>query len=88
MKLLPIANKTKLVKLLRARGYDVPSIYDAFFDRDRRIGYFYLQWYDKGGARHSAHYFFALGMPTLRVDTEYTDLSMAEVIQFGLVAKK
>ena len=86
--ILPRATKTSLVKLLRARGYDVPSIQAASFDQDRRIGYFFLHWYDKGGVRHYAHYFSALGMPMLLVDTEYTDLSMAEVIRFGLYREK
>lgn len=86
--ILPRATKTSLVKLLRARGYDVPSIQAASFDQDRRIGYFFLHWDDKDGSRHYAHYFSALGMPMLLVDTEYTDLSIAEVIRFGLYKEK
>lgn len=34
-KILPRATKSSMVKLLRAKGYDVPSLYQATFERVR-----------------------------------------------------
>lgn len=84
--LLPTANKTKMVKLLRAKGYDVPSIYQAVFERHGHA--FWLSWRDKRNFSHSAYYSGAGGRPVLQVDKTWLDLTMAEVIQFGLVEDK
>ena len=87
MTLLPTANKTKLVKLLRAKGYDVPSGRDARFGRlgRGRIRTYVLEWVDGEKRRRLAFYSGCGGRPYLSVGKEWTWLTMAEVIQFGLV---
>ena len=85
-KILPKATKSSLVKLIRAKGYDVPSIYQAIFERHGRS--FWLRWVDKGRVPHSAYYTGAGGRPVLQVDKKWIDLTMAEVIQLGPYAEK
>ena len=85
-KILPKATKSSLVKLIRAKGYDVPSLYQATFERVRHT--FWLRWRDKAGVPHSAYYTGAGGRPVLQVDKTWIDLTMAEVIQFGLYEEK
>ncbi len=84
--ILPKATKTGLVKLIRVRGYEVPSIYQAVFERHGRA--FWLHWRDKENIPHMAYYSAAAGRPVLQVDKELLDLTMAEVIQFGLYEEK
>lgn len=90
MTLLPTANKTKLVKLLRAKDYDVPSGRQARFDRQGRgnARTFVLEWTDSEQRRRLAFYFGCAGRPYLSVGKEWTWLTMAEVIQFGLVKEQ
>ena len=90
MTLLPTANKTKLVKLLRAKGYDVPSGRDAFFARQGRgkARTYVLQWMDSKKQMRLAFYSGCAGRPYLSVGKEWTWLTMAEVIHFGLVEEK
>ncbi len=85
MPIYPTANKTKMVKLLRYKGHKIPSIYQAGFSRHRRS--FWLNWIS-GGARHSAYYSAVGGRPALLVDNEWTDLTMAEVLRFGMAEEK
>ena len=85
-KVLPKATKSSMVKLIRSKGYDVPSIYQATFERARYT--FWLRWVDKQKVPHSAYYTGAGGRPVLQVDKTWIDLSMAEVIQFGLYKEK
>ena len=85
-RILPNATKSSLVKLVRAKGYDVPSLYQSVFERHGRA--FWLRWVDKGKASHSAYYTGAGGRPVLQVDKTWIDLTMAEVIQFGLYEEK
>lgn len=84
--LLPKANKTNLIKLIRAKGYIIPSIYQANFAKCGRA--FWLRWRDADNALHSAYYSAAAGRPVLQVDKEWHDLTMAEVRHFGLVEEK
>lgn len=86
--LRPKANKTSLVKLVRSKGYDVPSMRQAGFMGDGRIRAYWLNWTDAQGARHSAYYTGVGGRPCLLVDKTWFDLTMAEVIHFGLVEQK
>lgn len=83
--ILPRATKTKLVKLLRAKGYDVPSIRQVVFDRQHLV--FVLYWKNKEEIPHWAYY-ACTGVPTLQVDRAWIELTMAEVIQFGLYKEK
>ena len=85
-RILPKATKSSMVKLVRAKGYDVPSIYQATFERVRHT--FWLRWRDKAGVPHSAYYTGAGGRPVLQVDKTWIDLTMAEVIHFGLCEEK
>ena len=90
MTLLPTANKTKLVKLLRAKGYDVPSGRDARFDRLGRgsARTYVLEWVDSEKRRRLAFYSGCAGRPYLSVGKEWTWLTMSEVIHFGLVEEQ
>ena len=45
------ATKTGFAKLLRSRGYDIPSIRSAWFSRCR--GTAWLEWLDSAGRRPS-----------------------------------
>lgn len=85
-RILPRATKSSLVKLIRAKGYDVPSIYQAAFEQHGRT--FWLRWIDKEKVPHSAYYSGAAGRPVLQVDKTWLDLTMAEVIHFGLCEEK
>lgn len=81
-KILPKATKSSLVKLIRSKGYNVPSIYQAIFEQHGHT--FWLRWVDKGRVPHSAYYSGAGGRPFLQVDKTWIDLTMAEVIHFNL----
>lgn len=88
--IFPRATKTSLVKLLRAKGYDVPSSRQAYFDklgRGNAITYV-LEWVDSQKRRQRAFYSGCAGRPYLSVGKEWTWLTMAEVIQFGLYKDK
>lgn len=85
-RILPRATKSSMVKLIRSKSYDVPSIYQAIFERHNRA--FWLRWVDKRKIPHSAYYSGAGGRPVLQVDKTWIDLTMAEVIQFGLCEEK
>lgn len=91
-KILPRATKTSLVKLLRAKGYDVPSIRQVDLDQtvliiDRHPRIFCLHWRDKEGTHHWAYYGWG-GGPTLRVDETEIELTWEEVRRFGLYKEK
>lgn len=90
MKLLPTANKTKMVKLLRAKGYDVPSVRKACFDKLGRGNSrtYVLDWVDGQKKRQRAFYSGCTGRPYLSVGEQWTWLTMAEVIELGLVEEK
>lgn len=90
MKLLPTANKTKMVKLLRAKGYDIPSSRQACFEKLGRgnTRTFCLEWLDSQKQRRGAFYSGCAGRPYLSVGKEWTWLTMAEVIELGLVEEK
>ena len=85
-RILPKATKSSMVKLIRSKGYDVPSIYQAIFSRTGHT--FWLRWVDKRKVPHSAYYTGAGGRPVLQVDKTWSDITMAEVIQFGLYEEK
>jgi len=86
--ILPKANKTSLVKLVRSKGYDVPSVRQAGFTGGGRSRSYWLNWTDSQGTHHSAYYTGAGGRPCLLVDKTWLDLTLAEVIHFGLVEAK
>lgn len=84
-RLYPKATKTSLVKLLRSKGWNVPSIRKAIFSHFRQA--FWLEWSD-GVEWHKATYSSGGGKPYLYVDSKWIDLTMAEVIHFGMVEEK
>lgn len=87
MTLLPKATKTSLAKLVRSKGYELPSIRQAVFSQSGRSRGYFLSWADGQGERHHAYYSGAAGRPVLQVDKDWIDLTLAEVIHFGLVEK-
>lgn len=81
------ATKTGLVKLLRSHGYDVPSIRSACFQQFR--GTAWLGWLDSSGNRHKATLVAAAGRPIFWVNrSPVEELSMAEIIRYGLCEEK
>ena len=81
------ATKTGFAKLLRSRGYDIPSIRSAWFSRCR--GTAWLEWLDSAGNWHRATLTGAAGRPILWVDRALgAEISMTEVIHFGLYTEK
>ena len=86
--LLPRATKTSLTKLVRSKGYVVPSIRQAVFYGGGRSRSYWLHWWGEDGVPHCAWYSAAAGRPVLQVDKDWIDLTMAEVIHFGLVEEK
>ena len=86
MAIHPRATKTGLVKLLRARGMDIPSIRRADFSKSGRS--YWLHWYDSQEVWHQAYYSASAGRPILSVDQEFGPISMAEVIHFALFEEK
>ncbi|MDO5764725.1 MAG: hypothetical protein Q4P84_03350 [Elusimicrobiales bacterium] len=83
MKLLPKATKTSLARLVRAKGYDIPIIRYTCISR---VGHsFFLRWTDNDGQFHKAYYAAVGGKPMLLVDATVHELTIAEVIQYGLV---
>lgn len=86
--LFPKATKTSLVKLIRSKGYEVPSIRQAMFSGGGRGRAYWLNWDDSKKLHHVAYYTGCAGRPVLQVDKTWLDLTMAEVIHFGLVEEK
>ena len=81
------ATKTGFAKLLRSRGMDIPSIRSAWFSRF--LGTAWLEWLDIAGNRRKATLTAAAGRPIYWVDCgPAEELSMAEVIQYGLYEEK
>ena len=80
MILLPKANRTALVRLLRAKGFQVPSLYQAAFSHTKRA--YWLHW-TNGDGTHTAYYSGVAGRPMLLVDKAWIELTMAEVIHLG-----
>lgn len=86
MALYPRATKTGLVRLLKARGLDIPKAYETEFSRIGRA--YWLRWADKQGIAHSAYYSAAGGLPVLSIDKQFADITLGEVIGFGLYEEK
>lgn len=81
----PSTNKTKMVTFLRARGYDVPSIRRSIFSKHRDS--FWLDWQDSADKWHKAYYSAAGGRPIFYVDRHFIDITLAEVIDAGMVTE-
>lgn len=81
--LYPKANKTNMVRLLRAKGFDIPSSRLASFSQFGRS--FFLRWRDKQKDWHLAHYTAVAYQPALLVDNDLYELTMADVLHHGLV---
>lgn len=86
MSLFPRATKSRMVKMLRSKGADIPSLYKADFSK---CGYsFWLRWRDKAGAIHNAYYSSAAGRPVLKIDENWVPITLVEVIHFDLIEEK
>lgn len=83
MALYPRATKTGLAKLVRSKGFTIPSIRQARLSKCGRS--YWLRWVTADKTSHQAYYTAAAGKPVLQVDAQWFNLTMAEVIQFGLV---
>lgn len=81
-RMLPKANKTRMVRLLRKKGFPVPSIQQAEINHLGRT--YWLRWRDKDKVPHVAYYTAAGGRPILQVDKQWVEISMEEVRRFGL----
>ena len=86
MAIYPYANKTRLVKLLRDLGHDIPSIRRAEFSSFHRT--YWLAWEDSAGKWHKASYLAATYGPVLIVDRKTTELALSTVKQYGLTEEK
>lgn len=84
--LFPKANKTNLAKLVREKGYDIPSIRQAYFTSHGHS--YFLRWQDADLASHVAYYTGSAGRPVLQVDKTWHSLTMTEVIRFGLCEER
>lgn len=85
-RILPKANKSKLTRLLRSKGYQVPSIQQAEISQFGRT--YWLRWRDKDKLPHVAYYSAAGGRPIFQVDRQWVEITMEEVRQFGLYEEK
>lgn len=84
--LVPKATKTSLARLVRAKGYDIPYIRETCISR---VGHsYFLRWIDTDYQPHKAYYAAIGGKPMLLVDETVHQLTMAEVIHYGLVAEQ
>ena len=90
MVLLLKATKTSLVKLLRSRGYSIPTIHEVLFEafRAKCDRGFWAHWRDADNGLHHAHLYTCCGRPVIMVDGTLQWLTMAEVIKFGLIEEK
>lgn len=86
MALYPRATKTSLAKLIRSKGFTIPSIRKVCLSHFRRS--YWLHWVDKDGQSFHAYYTAAAEKPVLQVNEQWVNLTMAEVIHFGLVEEK
>lgn len=86
MSLMPRATKLKLARLVRSKGYVIPSVYNTSF---QKVGFsFWLKWRDKENELFTAYYSAVAGKPFLSVNGKHFDLTLAEVIRFDLVQEK
>ena len=80
--ILPQANKTKMIRVLRDRGFDVANSRKAEFSSYRTS--FWLDYEDSTGAWHRATYSAAAGRPFFMVDRNCIDFSMDDVKKFEI----
>lgn len=86
MAIYPYANKTRFIELLRALGYEIPSMRKAQFSSYQRT--YWLEWEDSTGKWHKASYLSAGYGPVLIVDKVVTELAMVTVRKYGLIKEK
>lgn len=84
--MIPKANKTGLVYLLRARGYDVPSIGAAAFEPLWQG--MALYWGDRAGKPHTAYLYMGTVEPVLQIGSRTEEVTAEELERFGLVEDK
>ncbi|MDD5937502.1 MAG: hypothetical protein PUC36_00585 [Clostridiales bacterium] len=86
MALYPRATKTSLARLIRSKGFTIPSIRQACLTHFGRS--YWLHWVAADGSSFHAYYTAAAGKPVLQVNEQWINLTMAEVIHFELVEER
>lgn len=85
-KTYPDATKTKMIKLLRDKGCDIPSVRQAAFTK---VNYsFWLRWKDSKGKEHAAYYTGSAGRPVLQIDTAWVPFTLAQAQEYEMVKEK
>lgn len=79
----PKPNKTGLVYLLRAKGYDVPSIRAASFDV--RWQAMALGWADRSGKYRTAYLYLSTVRPVLQIGRRTEEVTAEELERFCLI---
>lgn len=79
---VPHANKTRMVRLLRRFGFDVPNSRRAQFSKYKTS--YWLDYEDSSGAWHKATYSSAGGRAFLMVDQQSQRVPMEVVVELGL----
>jgi hypothetical protein len=82
-KMKPHATKNKMMKLLRAKGYNIPNIRDSQFEKHKIA--FWLRWRDEQNEIHTAYYSTVAGRLVLGVDNKFERLSLAEATEQGMI---
>lgn len=82
----PKPNKTGLVYLLRARGYDVPSVRGANFEALWQG--LALYWGDRAGKFHTAYLYMGTVHPVLQIGSRTEEITLEELERFDLIEQE
>lgn len=77
------ANKSGLVKLLRARGCDIPSLRCAGFEALWQG--MALSWADQSGKCRTAYLYGGTASPCLQIGSSVEPVTVDELSRFGLI---
>lgn len=76
-------NKAGLVRLLRDRGQDIPSVQRAsFVALWQAMG---LQWADRHGRWHTAYLYLSTVRPALQIGRDTVELDPETLAEYGLI---
>lgn len=84
--MIPKPNKPGLVQLLRAKGYDVPSIGAAAFEPLWQG--MALYWGDRAGKPHTAYLYMGTVSPVLQIGSRTEAVTLEELERFDLVEEQ
>lgn len=84
--MIPKPNKTGLVYLLRAKGYEVPSIGVATFEPLWQG--MALYWGDRDGKSHTAYLYMSTVEPVLQIGSRTEEVTTEELERFGLIERE